>query len=149
MTNLQTIQALYAGFATGDMPAILANMADDIQWTEAEGYPYAGTYQGPQAIVDGVFIKLATEWDGYQAMPERYVSEGDDVVALGHYSGTYKAAGKSFRAPFCACLEGAGRQDRALRAVHGHGARAARAAAGVSAAAPRAQNCQRKSSATW
>ncbi|MET3517972.1 ketosteroid isomerase-like protein [Pseudacidovorax sp. 1753] len=100
MTNLQTIQALYAGFATGDMPAILANMAHDIQWTEAEGYPYAGTYQGPQAIVDGVFIKLATEWDGYQAMPERYVSEGDDVVALGHYSGMYKATGKSFRAPF-------------------------------------------------
>lgn len=100
MTNLQTIQALYAGFATGDMPAILANMAPDIAWTEAEGYPYAGTFHGPQAIVDGVFIKLATEWDGYQAVPERYVSEGDDVVALGHYSGTYKATGKSFRAPF-------------------------------------------------
>ncbi|KTT21246.1 nuclear transport factor 2 family protein [Pseudacidovorax intermedius] len=100
MTNLQTIQALYAGFATGDMPAILANMAPDIAWTEAEGYPYAGTFHGPQAIVDGVFIKLATEWDGYQAVPERYVSEGDDVVALGHYSGTYKATGNSFRAPF-------------------------------------------------
>lgn len=100
MTNLQTIQALYAGFATGDMPAILANMAPDIAWTEAEGYPYAGTFHGPQAIVNGVFIKLATEWDGYQAVPERYVSEGDDVIALGHYSGTYKATGKSFRAPF-------------------------------------------------
>lgn len=100
MTNLQTIQALYAGFAAGDMPAILGNMAPDIAWTEAEGYPYAGTFHGPQAIVDGVFIKLATEWDGYQAVPERYVSDGDDVVALGHYSGTYKATGKSFRAPF-------------------------------------------------
>lgn len=100
MTNTQTIQALYAGFAAGDMPAILADMAADIQWTEAEGYPYAGTFHGPQAIVDGVFIKLATEWEGYQAVPDRYVSEGEDVIALGHYSGTYKATGKSFRAPF-------------------------------------------------
>ncbi|RYY81418.1 MAG: nuclear transport factor 2 family protein [Comamonadaceae bacterium] len=100
MTNTETIQALYAGFAAGDMPAILGTMAPDIEWTEAEGYPYAGTYRGTQAIVDGVFIRLATEWDGYQAVADRYVSEGDEVVALGHYSGTYKATGKSFRAPF-------------------------------------------------
>ncbi len=75
-------------------------MAPDIAWTEAEGYPYAGTFHGPQAIVDGVFVRLATEWDGYTAVPDRYVSEGDEVVALGHYSGTYKATGRSFRAPF-------------------------------------------------
>lgn len=100
MDNTAIIKLLYAGFAAGDMPAILANMAPDIAWTEAEGYPYAGTFHGPQAIVDGVFIRLATEWEGYQAVPDRYVSEGDDVIALGHYSGTYKATGKHFRAPF-------------------------------------------------
>ena len=100
MSPLDTIKRLYAGFATGDLPAVLAGMAPDIEWTEAEGYPYAGTFHGPQAIVDGVFIRLATEWDGYQAVPDRYVSEGDEVIALGHYSGTYKATNKSFRAPF-------------------------------------------------
>ncbi|WP_394648928.1 nuclear transport factor 2 family protein [uncultured Sphingomonas sp.] len=100
MTNIDIIKALYAGFAAGDMPAILADMAPDIAWTEAEGYPYAGTFHGPQAIVDGVFIRLATEWGGYQSIPDRYVSEADDVIALGHYSGTYKATGKAFRAPF-------------------------------------------------
>lgn len=100
MTNTDIIKALYAGFAAGDMPAILAGMAPGIAWTEAEGYPYAGTFHGPQAIVDGVFIRLATEWDGYKAIPDRYVSEADDVIALGHYSGTYKATGKAFRAPF-------------------------------------------------
>ncbi len=99
MSPLDTIQRLYAGFASADLPAVLAGMAPDIEWTEAEGYPYAGTFHGPQAIVDGVFIRLATEWEGYQAVPDRYVSEGDEVIALGHYSGTYKATGKSFRAP--------------------------------------------------
>lgn len=100
LNNIGIIKDLYAGFASGDMPAILGNMAPDITWTEAEGYPYAGTFHGPQAIVDNVFIRLATEWDGYQAVPDRYVSEGDEVIALGHYSGTYKATGKAFRAPF-------------------------------------------------
>lgn len=100
MGNTEKIKALYAGFTAGDLPAILADMAPDIAWTEAEGYPYAGTFHGPQAILDGVFVRLATEWDGYTAVPDRYVSEGDEVVALGHYSGTYKATGRSFRAPF-------------------------------------------------
>lgn len=100
MNHTDIIKALYAGFASGDMPAILCNMAPDIAWTEAEGYPYAGTFHGPQAIVDGLFIRLATEWDGYQAVPDRYVSEGDEVIALGHYKGTYKATGKAFHAPF-------------------------------------------------
>lgn len=100
MGNTEKIKALYAGFAAGDLPAILADMAPDIAWTEAEGYPYAGTFHGPQAIVEGVFVRLATEWDGYTAVPDRYVSEGDEVVALGHYSGTYKATGRSFHSPF-------------------------------------------------
>ncbi len=100
MKSLDVIQRLYVGFAAGDLPAVLAGLSPDIAWTEAEGYPYAGTFHGPQAIVDGVFVRLATEWDGYQAVPERYVTEGDEVIALGHYSGTYKATNKSFRAPF-------------------------------------------------
>jgi ketosteroid isomerase-like protein len=47
-----------------------------------------------------VFAKLATEWEGYQAVPDSYVAEGETVVALGHYSGRYIKTGKSFRAPF-------------------------------------------------
>jgi len=33
-------------------------------------------------------------------IPHDFVSEGDTVVALGDYSGTFKATGKSFTAPF-------------------------------------------------
>jgi len=98
--NTAVVQRLYAGFATGDVEAVLADMARDIHWTEAEGYPYAGVYIGPGAIVDGVFARLATEWEGYQAAPDAYVAQGDTVVALGHYSGRYLKTGKAFRAPF-------------------------------------------------
>src|SRR5664279_2670150 len=45
--------------ATGDVPAVLAGMDPKIEWTEAEGWPlYSGTLVGPQAIVDGVFMRL-------------------------------------------------------------------------------------------
>ncbi len=104
MTDIEQNRALakrlYAGFATGDLPAVLSTMAADIEWTEAEGYPYAGTFIGPDAVVEAVFVKLATEWEGYQAIPERLIAEKDTVVVLGHYSGKFLATGKSFRAPF-------------------------------------------------
>lgn len=98
--NKSLVQELYAGFAAGDVPAVLGTMATDIEWTEAEGYPYAGTYVGHDAVVQNVFAKLATEWEGYKAEPNTLVAEGETVVALGHYSGRYNQTGKSFRTPF-------------------------------------------------
>jgi ketosteroid isomerase-like protein len=99
-SNLQRIEELYAAFAKGDVPAVLAALDPAIEWTEAEGFPYGGTYIGHAAVLGGVFMKLGTEWDGFSAVPREFVSEADTVVALGEYSGTYKATGKAFRAPF-------------------------------------------------
>ncbi len=39
-----TIANLYAAFARGDVPTVLAAFAPNISWTEAEGFPYGGTY---------------------------------------------------------------------------------------------------------
>jgi uncharacterized protein len=99
-THSETINRLYAAFASGDIPTVLAAFAPDISWTEAEGFPYGGTYIGPEAVLHNVFMKLGSEWDGFAAVSHELVAEGETVVALGQYSGTYKATGKSFRAPF-------------------------------------------------
>lgn len=99
-THSETINTLYAAFASGDIPTVLAAFAPDISWTEAEGFPYGGTYIGPEAVLQNVFMKLGSEWDGFAAVSHELVAEGETVVALGEYSGTYKATGKSFSAPF-------------------------------------------------
>lgn len=98
--NLEIARAAYAAFAAGDIPSVLACLAPDVSWTEAEGGPYGGVYVGPGAVVENVFMKLGGEWDGFAAVPREFVSSGETVVALGEYSGMYKATGKSFRAPF-------------------------------------------------
>ncbi len=100
MSNLNSVQGVYDAFAKGDIPAVLGFLSPDIEWTEAEGFPYGGTYIGPSAVLEGVFMRLGTEWDGFAAVPDEFIDGGDAVVALGKYSGTYKATGKGIRANF-------------------------------------------------
>lgn len=98
--NAAFVESLYDAFAQGDVETVVAGLAQDIRWTEAEGFPYAGTYTGPDAVLEEVFARLGSEWDGYTAAPEEFVADGDKVVVLGQYSGTYRETGRSFEAPF-------------------------------------------------
>jgi ketosteroid isomerase-like protein len=92
-TNRELIEGLYGRFAVGDVPAVLGAMADDIEWTEAEGFPLAGTYVGPQAVLEGVFMRLGEIGDHYSVEPEQYVVDGDTVVTLGRYTWKHKDTG--------------------------------------------------------
>ena len=100
MNNVDLIRDAYEAFAKGDVGTVLGLLSPEISWTEAEGFPYGGTYVGPQAVLEKVFMRLGTEWEGYAAVPHEFIDGGDSVVALGKYSGTYKATGKSFQADF-------------------------------------------------
>jgi ketosteroid isomerase-like protein len=98
--NTEVIQGAYDAFAKADIPAVLGAFDPNIEWTEPDGLPYAGTYNGPDAVLQGVFMKIGTDWDGFTVVPSELVDGGDTVVALGTLSGTYKATGKAVRAPF-------------------------------------------------
>jgi uncharacterized protein len=92
--NKEIVEAAYASFAQGDVPAALGAMADDIEWNEAAGFPLAGTYIGHQAVVEGVFMRLAEIGDDFAVVPEQLVADGDTVVALGNYTWKQKSSGE-------------------------------------------------------
>ena len=100
LSNLDSVRQTYQAFAEGDIFSVLGFLNSEIDWTEAEGFPYAGTYHGPKAVLEGVFMRLGSEWNGFAAVPDEFIDGGDTIVALGKYSGTYKATGKSFEAKF-------------------------------------------------
>jgi ketosteroid isomerase-like protein len=100
MGNREAIQALFDAYANRDAETMLGCLDDAAEWIEAAGFPYAGTYVGPQAVMDNVWRPMATEWDGWSAVPDEIIVEGDRVVAVGTYSGAYKATGKAFSARF-------------------------------------------------
>ena len=92
-TNKEIIESLYASFAQGDVPAVLGAMDENIEWTEADGFPLAGTYVGPQAVLEGVFMRLGEVGDEFAAVPDQIVADGDTVVALGNYTWKHKTSG--------------------------------------------------------
>lgn len=99
MTNLEIVKSTYEGKTSEENGKNLKkHLADSASWTEAKGFPYAGTYIGFEAIVQNVFDRLATEWTDYKFTPEGYLSDGNRVIAFGTYSGTRKSTGKYFEA---------------------------------------------------
>lgn len=97
-TNRDIIAAHYAASDRGDVDGMLAPLAPDARWTEMAGFPYAGTYIGPDAVRAGVFDRIAADWEGYTAAITELVDGGDTVVGLGTYSGTHRGTGRYFEA---------------------------------------------------
>ncbi len=100
MSNVDVIRASYAASADGNPAGILADLAPDAEWIEMDGFPCAGTYRGPDEVIRGVFERLGSEWEDYQAIPDAYVDGGATVVVTGHYSGVYRGTGKPMRVRF-------------------------------------------------
>ena len=94
-SNLDIIQAHYAASARQDTTAMMADVSPDVRWTEMAGFPCAGTWVGPQQVLDNVFAVLGSAWQGYQFKLESLIDGGDRIVATGNYHGSYRATGKS------------------------------------------------------
>lgn len=97
-SNHEIIQAHYAASDRADIAGMMADVSPEVRWTEMAGFPCAGTWEGPQQVIDNVFAVLGSAWEGYRFTLERLIDGDDSVVGVGTYSGTYRATGKSMRA---------------------------------------------------
>lgn len=95
--NLEIVRQLYAAFAAGNVPAFLAHLDPALRWNEAEGFPYAdrNPYVGPDAVVAGVFARIAADFQGFRVVVGELAGGGDVVVMLGRYQGQSLRSGKA------------------------------------------------------
>ena len=100
--NVKTVEAVYKAFATGDIATVLAALDPQVEWWEAENFIYAdgNPYVGPEAVLTGVFMRIASDWDGFAVTPKEVLDAGDTAINQGHYSGTHKQTDKQARAQF-------------------------------------------------
>jgi ketosteroid isomerase-like protein len=96
--NFEAIRAHYAGSDRKDTGAMMAPITSETRWTEMAGFPYAGTYVGKDAIIAGVFRRIAEEWTDYTFSLERLIDGGTTIVGIGTYSGLYTATRRAMSA---------------------------------------------------
>jgi len=89
--NTKVVQDAYAAFGRGDIPGVIANLADDVVWNGVYGagphVPTSGERRG-KAAVSEFFGQVAANVNFLKFEPREFVATGDKVVALGHYTAT-------------------------------------------------------------
>ena len=100
--SVNVVKGMYEAFGRGDIPVVIAALDPQVEWWEAENFIYAdgNPYVGPQAVLEGVFMRIGGEWEGFEVAPEEILDAGETVVGHGYYSGTYKRNGERVRAQF-------------------------------------------------
>ena len=88
------VRRQYLASANGDLEALRATLADDVEWTEMAGFPLAGTYRTPTGVTTAVMERLGADWDDWIAHDDTYIVDADNVVVLARYTATNKTTGK-------------------------------------------------------
>jgi uncharacterized protein len=93
-TPAQVVRRQYVASAQGNLEALRATLAPDVEWTEMAGFPLAGTYRTPEGVTTNVMEQLGSDWDDWTAHDDTYVIDGENVVVLARYTARHRATGK-------------------------------------------------------
>ena len=93
-SSADVVRRQYLASAAGDLEALRATLAPDVEWTEMAGFPLAGTYRTPDGVTTNVMEKLGAEWEDWAAHDDTYVVEGENVVVLARYTARHRGTGK-------------------------------------------------------
>ena len=99
--NTKLVQQVYDNFKSGDIEALFKLLSDDIEWQlpEIENVPFAGRWRGHEQMGQ-FFDSLVDSQEVQHFDPREFITQGDKVVALGHYSWRVKSTGREFGGDF-------------------------------------------------
>ena len=100
MTPIEKVQQMYGAFGRGDVPAILAELADDVDW-EYNNFPSPIPWLQPLKGRANVarFFEALQATDITQFEPKHFFASGNVVVDLIDVKFTVKATGKQVLEP--------------------------------------------------
>jgi len=90
--TVAVVRSVYDNFARGDIPAVLAVMAPDIEWVEGsqDFLPHRGIHRGPAEVADKVFGMVMRNFDEFAVVPEQIHDAGEVVIVEGRAVGKTK-----------------------------------------------------------
>ena len=93
--NVQTVKDFFAAIGRGDREALLALVAEDVEWIiPGKDWPLAGTRRGHAGLAD--LLETASESLETSTEPREFVAQGDRVLVVGFARGKIKATNKTF-----------------------------------------------------
>jgi ketosteroid isomerase-like protein len=102
MGNSETVQAIYQAFGTGDIPGLLARLADDVEWDVWDPpspvqdlVPYLAPSKGRAAVAE--FFASLSDMEFHDFAPLNLLEGGNQVVATIRVDLTIKTTGKRFQ----------------------------------------------------
>ena len=97
--NIQTVKDFFAAIGRGDREALLALVAEDVEWIiPGEAWPLAGTRRGHAGLAD--LLETASKTLETSTEPREYVAQGDRVLVVGFARGKVKATNRTFEDHF-------------------------------------------------
>ena len=94
--NVQVVKDFFAAMGSGDKQALLALVAEDIEWIiPGEDWPLAGTHSG-HAGLKATVKKASEKIEMTYPKPPEFVAQGDRVLAISVAVGKIKATDKPF-----------------------------------------------------
>ena len=98
--NVERLRAAYAGFARGDLPALLDVLDERIEWDASGALLHTGVYRGRQAVVE-YLGRFGEVWDEFQLEAEEFLEMGPDLVIVhGRIRGRPNGGGDQIEAGF-------------------------------------------------
>jgi ketosteroid isomerase-like protein len=85
--NVELLRTTYEAFGRGDMTAVMAAFAEDIEWNAPDVLPHGGKARGRDEVA-GFFGRLASTWEDFGLEIEALFGSGDRVCAAGRAGGT-------------------------------------------------------------
>ena len=98
-SNVEIVKGMYESFAERDIEAVAGTWAPDIEMTEQAGLVHGGTFRGADGLMENVFSVMGATWEDVSVVPDRFIGDGDTVVAFHTWSATSIETGNAVEFP--------------------------------------------------
>jgi uncharacterized protein len=99
--NIQIVQKVYLAFSKRDIPAILAVLSPDVEWSEPSNpfNPAGGTRRGHSGFLEWAQIGNQSE-DILILEPRQFLAQDNTVAVVGYMKCRAKSTGKVYESDF-------------------------------------------------
>jgi uncharacterized protein len=98
--DVELVRTGYDSFNKGDIPGVLANYDENIEWIEpGGGNAVSGTFHGPNEVAEKVFATVPENFEDFGVDIDSIDDQDGTVIVKGRFKGKNKS-GAELDAPF-------------------------------------------------